>query len=469
MNSLERRSLIERVRTYLRHNDLLQGYLPQLAMPERSSEWWCLLWYCIHRIDSIVDVGLREHAPAAELLARIQRSDSDFARALQLFLEETNGLVPLQQLQDMYQTPWLERKYFATGRPPACSRYLSLIDQKSVIPVAICARLNGLDLDAPLVRQFAVSVGRTAQLADDLLDLRDDMAQGRLFITQEELAILGISAEEILPNADKVARLRNKWVLAMSWPAFEAANQLQDNCFALAARSWIEGIWRLIAKGRSVPLDPVLLKNNQDVAHYIGATSLPFDLAPMSELLKYRLTHRLMVTFLRHYRVFDHSQAHELFATLDGNIEPLLEIAGGRPLAPRELLGGYAAGPDERRAISLDESLGLVALRQEIPRILRDAFADQRKGRSETSGNGAQSGVAVELLTDLINIHHAIDLNELNRARALVGGMAPREWSLAHEFIAVGFDSLSILRDHQHLFQKELLSWLTVAGDQPLK
>lgn len=459
MNLLERRSLIERVRTYLRHNDLLQGYLPQLAMPEKSSEWWCLLWYCIHRIDSLVDVGRRENVPADDLLTRLQHSDTDFARALQLFLEETDGLVSQQQLKEMYQTPWLEREYFANGCPPTCAHYLALIDHKAVIPVAICASLNGLDLNVPLVKQFVVSIGRTAQLTDDLLDLRDDMAHGRLFITQEELALLDLSASEILTNLDTVARLRNKWIMAMSWSGFEAAHELQANCFALAARSWIEGIWRLIAKGRSAPLDPVLFENNLDVAHYMGTTSLPFDLSPISELLKYRLTHRLMVTFLRHYRIFDYKEAQEVFAVLDGNIELLLEIAGIQLPSTHELLGRFTPGSDERRPISLDESLGLVALRHEIPRILKDAIVDQRKNGNGASENGAQPKIAVELLTDLVNIHHAIDLDELNLARSVLVSLLPSGWPIAQELVNVGFDSLSILRDHQHLFQKEVLNW----------
>jgi hypothetical protein len=462
MNLQERRGLIERARTYLRRHDLLQGYLPQMVMPERSSEWWCLLWYCVHRVDSLIDDAPREHAPAQDLLSRLQHSERDFAEALQLFLEETRGLVSQQQLQEMYHTPWLEREYFANGCPPDCQRYLALIDHKAVIPVAICARLNGLDLDDPRVRQFVVSLGRTAQLADDLLDLRADMAHGLLFITQEELSLLGLSAGDIPTNLDRIAQLRNKWIMATSWSAYETANALRANCFALAARSWVEGIWRLIAKGRSVPLDPVLFNNNQDVAHYVGATSLPFDLSPASELLKYRLTHRLIVAFLRHYRVFDYSQARQVFAEMEGDVAPLLEIAGIRAPATHDLIGGH----DARRPIDLDESLGLVALRHELPRIVRDALADQRAGGAAVPEPDSPPALDAQFLTDLADLHHAIDVDGLNLARSALASLVPGQWPAAAALVEAGFDGLTIMRDHQRLFQQEVLNCLSAPDPQ---
>jgi hypothetical protein len=91
---------------------------------------------------------------------------------------------------------------------------------------------------------------------------------------------------------------------------------------------------------------------------------------------------------------------------------------------------------------------------------LKDAIADQRNSRSGASETGDQPGVTAELLTDLVNVHHAIDLEELYVARSAVVSLLPRGWPIAQAFVEVGFDSLSILRDHQYLFQKEVLSWL---------
>jgi hypothetical protein len=458
MSLTERRRLIERIRVYHRQNDLLQGYLPQLAMPERSSEWWCLLWYCIRQLDTLVDAS-PQTSEVGDPLARLRSLDPDFERALTLFLEETAGLVPRRLLQQMYASTKMERQYFSDGHPPGVAHYLTLLDRKAGVPVHICALLNGMDGESEVVQCFTRSVGRTAQLMDDLLDLYVDMAKGQLFITQEELSLLGLSPADLFAHLDWVANLRNQWILQSSWAAYETAHELRDNPFALVARSWIEGIWKLIANGKSMPLNPILFRRDRDFAHYMGVTPLPFDLFPGSELLKYRWMHPIMVTFLKHYSVFEYGRAKQLAAQIDGPIAPLLDKIAAAQLELQTPLKAQTSDP-QRTLIDMDADLELSALTQAAPQIARKAIADWHQGVTSKLNRGEVSGVMVDLLSEPINLQHVADQMGLEQTHNFIIDLLPSDQLRLRGLVDLGFDCLSIIRDHQFAFQKEVLHWL---------
>jgi phytoene/squalene synthetase len=456
MNLTQRRLLIERIRAYLRRHDLIQGYLPQLAMQERSSEWWCLIWYCIRQLDTVVD-GPIEGPNDGDPLDSIKSSDRDFEQALSLFLNETARLVLRPLLSEMYASTKLERQHFSDGRPQTCAQYLTLVDRKAVIPVHICAKINELDVESEVVKQLVFGVGRAAQLMDDLLDLRADLAQGRLFITSEELELLRLSPDDIFANLDRVAMLRSKWAMGLSWSAYEAANTLQDNRFAVVARSWIEGIWRLVAKGKAVPLDPVMFRRDQEFAHYLGATSLPFDLFPGSELLKYRLVHRLMATFLKYYSVCGYDQARRVYDQIHAPVEPLLELVEARWLPGVQLPTNTHLHHPTREIINLDDNLGLLALSQEMPRIAQKAAADCKESVVRKLEQGDVLGGVAEVMTMSVDFLHAVEQDSLAHTREMVIRWLPHEQWLIRGLVDLGFDCLSIVRDHQNAFQHEVL------------
>lgn len=67
---------------------------------------------------------------------------------------------------------------------------------------------------------------------------------------------------------------------------------------------------------------------------------------------------------------------------------------------------------------------------------------------------------AIDLLSTLTDVHHEIDLNGLNLARDVIVDFLPDGLPSARSVVALSFDSLSIIRDHHHAFQQEVLSWL---------
>jgi phytoene/squalene synthetase len=458
VNLLERRRLIEHTRSYLRRNDLIQGYLPQLAMEERASEWWCLLWYCVRRLDTLLDVSGDEINPT-DPLKRVLASDEDFNKSLDLFLRETAGLVTRQLLNEMYRSIELERRLFTNGRAQSVEHYLSLVDRKAVIPVRICTLLNGIKADPDLIAQFTVGVGRAAQLLDDLLDLRVDLARGRLFITQDELSSLGLAPEDVLTNLDQIALQRNKWVMEVTWPAYKAANQLQDNNFALVARAWIEGMWKLIAEGKAVPLDQPILRNDLYFTHYMGASSMPFDLFPGSELLKYQCMHKPTVSFLKNYKIFDLDDARSAYEQIKADLKG---VSGA------DAVEGSSTGtlvddgkiPDSRRMFNIDDGFGLPMLMQEAPRISWTILADWGKKVTEGPGRGNLTGAIAEFAIDTLSLEHALRQDRLDFTRDTVMGMLPPDQPNVHGLIEFAFDYLSIVNEHQTAYYKDILTWM---------
>lgn len=454
---LARRRLIEQVRGFLRENDFVFGYFPQLVMERRPSEWWSLFWYCVRRLDDLLDAREAPGSPGEHLLDGLL--PGDFGAAMRVFLEETSERVPRALLDRLYDST---RREQAFSKPPSVGRYLDLLDRKAVIPVRICARLNGLDDRDPTVDRLVVSLGRGVQLLDDLLDLAEDRRRGRRFITREELTILGLEEHEIDADLESVSGLRSRWILAATAPAYDAVHQRADNPFCLAARSWIEAIWKLIADGKATPLSRKVLQDDSAFARYIGVSTLPFDLAPVSEQLKHRLYHPVTVAFLRGYRVFDASGVGRLVTTSGRELDPLLEPLGG-PAARRALAVAESWGRrDERRLINLDRGAGLPQVGEELSRIALSVGSDGVDEALMRLESGGTAAFAADLVSRVGQSWRDVVTQELDRGSEAATAALAGEADGASRIVSLGLDWLSIAVEHGFALHDEILD--RVAG-----
>jgi len=457
MDHLARLNLLERIRVYLRRNDFVYGYFPQLIMEERASEWWCFLWYCVRSLDTLIDTSsAKVHASSTMDGFLDDLSEGDLKAGISLFLQETAAIMPRSLINGLYRSTQIEKTSFTTSDPPSAISYLNLVDMKAVIPVRICLLLNGMKGDPEVMSRFATALGRAIQLLDDLLDLSEDLEQGKLFITREELQLLGLTPAELPSHLDRVAKLRIKWVMAAIWPAYDALAELAENNFTLAARGWFESAWKLIADGKAEPLQPNIVKNNLFFSHYMGASTLPFDLFPGSELLKYHLFHRPALVFLKRYKVFEVSRAREMYHQMDIDLGPLLQLV--IPDAPVTTNWREQAA-DSRQFVDLSDSFGLTALQQELRGIVSKTAADwysEVAGRMDRDPTRA----ILDLAGEAVDMLEAIRFDKsTGREETLVQGSSPRASGFAPIF-NLGVDCFSIFVRHQVAFQNDLLAWV---------
>jgi phytoene/squalene synthetase len=454
MDTIASRDLIERCRLFLRRNDFVSGYFPQLIMEERASEYWSLFWYFVRNLDTLVD-NFTEGPQLDESFqsALGKMADGDLKSSLQLFLQETVAVVPRHLIDEMYRGARVEQAEFVACGPPAAAQYLNMIDLKTVAPVRICLALNRARGDTDTLDRLAIGFGRSVQLLDDLLDLNDDLRHGKTYITREELELLGISAADIPNNLDRITKLRCKWALANILPAYAAASELIENNFVLAARSWLESACRLIAEHKIVPLTASVLNDNLLFAHYMGISTLPFDLFPGSELLKYRLYHKPLVKCLQRFKVFEMARTRQLYDDLDVELGTLREfsLAFGATFDDRPL------PPDNRTFIDVGNSFGFDTMRHNVRSILAESRAECYNELVDRFNRAP----ARELL-DLAG-HAASFIDAVRMGYQAGNGIAaPRRKApdTVASLFDLGIDCFSLAAQHQFAFQCDMLAWL---------
>ena len=456
-----RRQLIEKARVFLRQNDFVFGYFPQLVMAERASEQWSLFWYFVRRLDDLLDAvkATSTRATGEDRHPMLRLMADDAGAALKLFVAETAGRVPRRLIKLMYQSTKDEQLAFSDGRAPAAGPYLRLIERKTVVPARICACLNGLDLSDPRVDTLVVSIGRGLQLLDDLFDIVEDRRKGRHVITREELSLLGLQEHEIEANLERVSRLRSQWILAAIAPAYDVAHQMADNDYCLSARSSIESVWKLIADGKAVPLTGQAQHNGAAFAQYLGVSTLPFDVLPATEQVKRRIFHPLMVTFFRGYRVFDASRLGELRAGSGVDLGPLLELLGpgaGRAVPVAEAWGRQ----DSRRLVDPETGASQIDVDRELSRIFLAAGTQAADDVLVRLHRDDAAAVAAHLLERPVADWQAVVVQDVDRGSEAVRAALAPDPGIASRLVGLGLDCVSLAVEHGLAFQDDLLRLL---------
>jgi hypothetical protein len=241
---------VEQMRRYLAATDPLGGYLPQLAMPPRQSELFVHFWFALRRIDDLLDSGVRGVRDA--LISAFQ-DGADFALALAYFLDRSPASIEAERrIRSLLRAIALEEKCAATPGLPA-ELLLHTFYHRAYIPVVIGFGLFFDGEDPDVVQAYSMLVGTALQLTDDLLDLPEDVAAGRFWITDEELRATGARRERWQDAAVQITALREAICLTHHLVAWEVALRLHRPRNRLLAARLLETVFRLHLGGRFTP------------------------------------------------------------------------------------------------------------------------------------------------------------------------------------------------------------------------
>lgn len=455
MNVLERRKLIEYIRSYLRKNDFAVGYIPQMIYNEQASEWWSLYWFCVRRLDDTFDNGISVSGLGFNgFLDYLMENDQLFSKALSLFLIETKEIVPKELLEEIYSSMAFEKEHYAKKIPQTFATYLTLINKRSVLPFYINGLINGITKDSPYLMRLCISFSRAIQLLDDLLDLNIDLDKGRVYLAVEEFDLLKLKTEDIRNNFDKIAKLRNKLFMEVSMSAYILNIPFWNTNFGLHVRSVIEGAWKMIEDERAVPLPKAVFCHDLYYSHYVGTTSLPYDVLKISEDLKYQLFHESAVTFLKNYKVADFSTAKKILARMSNIDTGALSISlktdiSDLPLHEFE----RTMALDQRNFYSLEDGYGLPIAAQMV---WNDSFTRLKdEFRQAISTNEIKPFVSA-LAKNFLGFQRSLNQEILVKAKNSIELIIPEQSDELKTNSEVIFSVIEVANEHFTKFFEEI-------------
>jgi hypothetical protein len=188
----------------------------------------------------------------------------------------------------------------------------------------------------------------------------------------------------------------------------------------------------------------------------MGASTLPFDLFPSSELVKYHVLHRPALVFLKRYKVFEVSRARELYGQMDIDLGPLLPFIAANV---QNVNGSHDGVADSRQFVDLSDSFGLTALQHETREIILETATDWYSdvaGRMETDPTRA----ILDLAGEAVDMLEALRFGVSSGQQATGGQAAASRASDFAPLFNLGVDCFSIFVRHQIAFQSDLLAWV---------
>lgn len=283
---------VNSMRRYLLDADLVGGYLPQIVFPEPASRLWTAFWFAVRRIDDLTD----HHG--FEILERIEAAEElDALIALRAFVAAAPPAIePLRRVVELSHTPAAEAKLLASDTPAPARRLFDLWFYKAYVPTYVGLRMLLVDTDDPTVCRLSMLAGAAMQWLDDLFDLYDDLRLGRLWLSREELELLGLIPWPGLSRltsatVSRITGLREAISLAYFLAAHHIAARLPSPFDRRRATAFVEEFLCFYALGQFRVYPP-------GQPRPWTAAQISLRLLPGSENLKYRVLHTLNALFL---------------------------------------------------------------------------------------------------------------------------------------------------------------------------
>lgn len=321
----------------LRERDVL-AYMTVLGLPARPAALWCRFWSMVRCID---DLGPRLDAAqtAEEVIEEMADClDQDHHRAA---------------LREFVDHPGMEAKMFADFKLCGLDDYYRLLYLKGVLSVYLCGAiaLEGESHDSLLT--FSMYLGYAGGIMDDTLDLLEDMEQGLLLVTREELDLSHLTMDSFHKpqGLRQFALLRSCWALYYYLRAHDATSLFSPANRQLA-RSWLGLGLRLLVDNRVAPLPWEVLRDRRMLMDYLGSYALLFDLPFPSESQRWEFLHPIVEHLVRTSSFVAIAEAQERYLNC-GILLPenfRLERIPGKDWQPVAMPPSI---PEQRRTISL--------------------------------------------------------------------------------------------------------------------
>ncbi|MEM9548089.1 MAG: hypothetical protein AAGA77_19065 [Bacteroidota bacterium] len=310
--------IVEHARSFLRKNDFLGGYYPQLLLNEKESEIWSLFWFTTRMMDDIFDSkttskDVEKSDSLTDVLYNLTRTKPELKMAISIFTENSDGIFDFQSLAMLLASAKSEKKLFGKDRSNSMVAYFNLIDAKTKLPLQFYAELGRTSKDNPHFDLFLTWMARSVQLFDDLLDFYSDVEHGKNYITSEEMNFLQCETQQdLLFQINAMQSLRLAIFLHYSVDAYKLSSLFWKEPIGWFGRSILEACWSMIADSRAAPLPTGLLNNDYFLRHYVGLTSLPMDMLGTSEKTKYSIFNPVITHYIKSYKLFDFNQVEDL-------------------------------------------------------------------------------------------------------------------------------------------------------------
>jgi hypothetical protein len=327
-------------RRYLRRRDKVGGYLPILAMPAASAPVWTSLWRNIREFDDRSERDPAAVGPEPVLGREVLALHPELA----------------SELHDLERWPVVERELYRDGRVRGVDDYFRLMYHRAFLPVYLCGRVGLSGEPDHALQTFALYVGYGAQLMDDTLDLVADVEEGRIFVTREELTLLGLSVDDLTSPSGlaRVARFRNRWALYFYLRAHKASSLFAAPARRLS-RSWLEFGLRALLDGRIVPLPRSVLEDHRRYCNHFGIYMSLLDVPFPTEGARFAFLRWVVGRFVATSTIIDIHEAQEAYDRDPAPLPEELRIErliserwrGWRPLELPEPI------PEDRRQLAL--------------------------------------------------------------------------------------------------------------------
>lgn len=324
---------------YLRHHDKI-GFLSSLALDDESADAWVELYALVRKLDRDSE---RDPTASAALPA-------EFGARLLACRPE---LTPL--LAEGIRWPVVETRLYGDLAPRPVSVYFDLMYYRGFIPVYIGAVLAMPDEDRRWLAAYSVYLGCGGQLIDDTLDLVDDIGNGRLFITQEELDWLSLTSADLgtASGLRRITELRNQWALAYFLRAYRVTSAFRPANRPLA-RSFLEFSMRALLDGRVRPLPArVLADQERFMEEEFGIVSHLFDVPFPNEVYRRAVSRPFVERVIKRYALVSIEEARARYAAYPRALPASLMIERIRGLPAADLPPLDADLPDGRRPLTL--------------------------------------------------------------------------------------------------------------------
>ncbi|NVJ12693.1 hypothetical protein HV826_00765 [Myxococcus sp. AM010] len=243
------------MRRWLLEADVL-GYLPQIAATESEARLWTYYGFGVRRIEE----AARASGYAVLDDATVLTEDLDAIVALREFMAAAPPLMDGQRrLVEQLRAFAAERDALAQGRPLTSRELFSLWYLKAVPGAYMAQRLQLADVDEATVRRIAKLSAVGLQMFDDGVDLQADLDRGRLWLSAEELELLGLSstppASLATTEGERIIRLRKAICLEYFLAVYDEASRIASPESRKRAQSFAEG-WLSFLQQGSLKLYP---------------------------------------------------------------------------------------------------------------------------------------------------------------------------------------------------------------------
>ncbi|NVJ05962.1 hypothetical protein HUW63_12065 [Myxococcus sp. AM001] len=243
------------MRRWLLEADVL-GYLPQIAATESEARLWTYYGFGVRRIEEAV----RTSGYAVLDDASVLTEDLDAIVALRAFMTAAPPLMDgRRRLVEQLRAFAAERDALAQGRPLTARELFSLWYLKAVPGAYMAQRLQLADVDEATVRRIAKLSAVGLQMFDDGVDLQADLGRGRLWLSAEELELLGLSSTPPATLAttagERIIQMRKAICLEYFLAVYDEASRIASPESRKRAQSFAEG-WLSFLQQGSLKLYP---------------------------------------------------------------------------------------------------------------------------------------------------------------------------------------------------------------------